>query len=80
MRWANIGRSYHWGTKSYDFSKNLAPIPGEVRDVCRRAVGAVDWEEVWRDVEVDEREWGEEGVNWRTWAEDYGKTTFLYGL
>jgi alkylated DNA repair protein alkB family protein 1 len=73
LRWANIGRSYHWGTKSYDFDKKLAPFPEDVREYCKRAVKSIEWEDVWgTETEVDEKEWGEEGVNWRHWSDEYG--------
>ncbi|KAF8323205.1 hypothetical protein DL93DRAFT_2162389 [Clavulina sp. PMI_390] len=84
MRWANLGRSYHWGTKSYDFEKTLAPFPKDVRDICQRAVRAVEWEDVWggraeangdeadSGREIPDEEWGEEGAqSWKTWADDY---------
>jgi len=74
MRWANLGRSYHWGTKSYDFSKKLAPFPADVREPCQRAVRAIHWEHVWRgDIEelVPAEEWGNEGVNWPSWHDEY---------
>lgn len=78
LRWANIGRSYHWGTKSYDFSKDLAPFPGDVRDVCQRAVRSVRWSAIWGDglqnQDIAVEEWGVEGPDsWRTWSETYGK-------
>jgi alkylated DNA repair protein alkB family protein 1 len=77
MRWANLGRSYHWGTKSYDFSKKLAPFPADVRKVCQRAVRTIHWEDVWRDGTEDElipaEEWGDEGANWSSWYNEYGR-------
>lgn len=74
MRWANLGRSYHWGTKSYDFSKKLAPFPEDIRDVCKRAVKAIIWKDIWGDgCGISDEEWGDEGVNWTSWKEDYGK-------
>jgi alkylated DNA repair protein alkB family protein 1 len=82
LRWANLGRSYHWGTRSYDFAKELAPFPEDVRSLCKRAVRAVDWSKVWGDdVQfeqgdddiINDEEWGEEGVNRRSWADDYGR-------
>lgn len=76
MRWANLGRSYHWGTKSYDFSKRLAPFPADVRGVCQRAVRTVHWEDVWRDGEdglIPADEWGVEGAGWPSWHDEYGR-------
>lgn len=74
MRWANLGRSYHWGSKSYDFSKKLAPFPKDIREYCLRAVRTVQWEDIWGDEDenVPPEEWGEEGVNWQSWHGDYG--------
>ena len=71
LRWANIGRSYHWGTKSYDFSKQLGVFPEDIRAVCTRAVQAVPWAKVWGDVARDQ-DWGEEGETWSDWHESYG--------
>jgi alkylated DNA repair protein alkB homolog 1 len=72
LRWANIGRSYHWGTKSYDFSKQLGAFPEDIRVICRRAVQAVPWTRVWGDIAGDQ-DWGDEGENWRDWHDSYGK-------
>ncbi|KAG6334374.1 hypothetical protein ID866_4713 [Astraeus odoratus] len=64
LRWANIGWSYHWGTKQYDFSKGKGDIDARVRGLCRSAVREVPWEmvfggEVW------------ENDDWRAWEETY---------
>ena len=72
LRWANIGRSYHWGTKSYDFSKHLGPFPEDIRAVCRRAVQSVPWTNVWGDATCDQ-DWGEEADTWRDWHDSYGR-------
>ena len=68
LRWANIGLSYHWGSKSYDFGKNLAPFPGRLTDICKGVIEKIDWADVWRDIEV---EWDSEEPHWNTWAQDY---------
>lgn len=82
LRWANIGRSYHWGTKNYDFETTLAKVSEDVRGFCKSAVKSVKWEDVWGDGvgtedsedvgTIEEEEWGDEGVNWQSWKEDYG--------
>ncbi|KAF8557347.1 hypothetical protein OG21DRAFT_1494924 [Imleria badia] len=67
LRWANIGWSYHWGSKQYDFSKGKGEIDPFLRDLCQRAVGTVLWEKVFDE---DERKgWG--GDDWRTWKDSY---------
>ena len=66
LRWANIGWSYHWGTKQYDFLKGKGNVDGRVRDLCRRAVRSVPWERVFGE----EEGWGDD--DWRTWDETYG--------
>ncbi|KZV88848.1 hypothetical protein EXIGLDRAFT_678500 [Exidia glandulosa HHB12029] len=69
LRWANIGYSYHWGSKSYDFSKGNGVFPERIAELCRQAVASVDWQEVWKDVNLDG--WGNEGPDWPSWATDY---------
>lgn len=78
LRWANIGRSYHWGAKAYDFSKELAPFPQDVLEVSKRVVEMVPWNTVWNatgppdgDTVADD-EWGQEGPDWVSWPESYG--------
>lgn len=82
MRWANIGRSYHWGTKSYDFSKRPAPFPADLRELCQRVVRTVHWEDVWHsayeDLLIPPEEWGNEGENWPSWHDEYGRILFIY--
>lgn len=73
MRWANIGRSYHWGTKSYDFKKQLGRFPEDVRHICKRAVRAVDWKDVWGGADQAHGDWGDEGEDWDTWHDSYGR-------
>ncbi|KAJ7098004.1 hypothetical protein B0H15DRAFT_823718 [Mycena belliarum] len=69
LRWANIGWYYHWGTKQYDFTKGKGKIDNVLADVCRSAVNAVAWDEVYGP--ADPSDWGESGPEWKTWGEDY---------
>ncbi|GBE82634.1 hypothetical protein SCP_0410190 [Sparassis crispa] len=71
LRWANIGWSYHWGSKQYDFSKGKVEIHDDVKRVCKRAVDAVDWFEVFGDGVPDCGDWGEDGPDWESWNETY---------
>ncbi|KAG8217903.1 hypothetical protein J3R82DRAFT_6069 [Butyriboletus roseoflavus] len=68
LRWANIGWSYHWGSKQYDFSRGKGDIDSFLRDLCKRAVGTVPWEEVFDGDDLDR--WGDD--DWRTWKDTYG--------
>jgi alkylated DNA repair protein alkB homolog 1 len=72
LRWANIGWSYHWGTKQYDFTKGKGTVNPEIRNLCRSAVELVDWHNVFGDVSEHGAEWGEEDPDWQTWTETYG--------
>lgn len=73
LRWANIGWNYHWGTKHYDFSKGKGMIDPKIRDVCRRAVELVAWDQIF-SVEADGNvDWGVGGPDWHTWTETYGR-------
>ncbi|KAG8893582.1 hypothetical protein FRC01_013496, partial [Tulasnella sp. 417] len=74
LRWANIGRSYHWGSKAYDLSKELAPFPEDVKAICTRVVKEVPWDDVWTSEgpeQVPQEEWGTEGQGWNSWPETY---------
>lgn len=73
LRWANIGWSYHWGTKQYDFCKGKGTISQEVRSVCKRAVRAVRWDRVFEDDKSSDGDWGEDGPDWDSWKEVYGE-------
>ncbi|KAG6832365.1 hypothetical protein H0H92_002633 [Tricholoma furcatifolium] len=68
LRWANIGWFYHWGTKQYDFTKGKGPIDPRLRSICRDAVAAIDWKQVYGDFSG---EWGENEADWSTWDETY---------
>ncbi|OAX39202.1 hypothetical protein K503DRAFT_769734 [Rhizopogon vinicolor AM-OR11-026] len=67
LRWANIGWSYHWGSKQYDFTKGKGRVDDQIRGICKRAVRSVNWKEVFG--QSDEHGWGNE--HWRTWHETY---------
>lgn len=69
LRWANIGYSYHWGSKSYDFSRGDGVFPEQIGRLCRQAVASVDWSQVWDGIDVNG--WGDAGPDWQTWARDY---------
>ncbi|KAG9033408.1 hypothetical protein FRB95_014856 [Tulasnella sp. JGI-2019a] len=76
LRWANIGRSYHWGSKAYDFSKELAPFPDDVKNFCQSAVRSVPWDVIWgesvQSLGTIREDWGAEGPDsWKTWSETF---------
>lgn len=68
LRWANIGWSYHWGSKQYDFSRGKGEIDPFLRNLCRRAVGTVPWADVFDGDDLDG--WGDD--HWSTWKDTYG--------
>ncbi|KAJ3482651.1 hypothetical protein NLI96_g6826 [Meripilus lineatus] len=68
LRWANIGWYYHWSSKQYDFARGKIEVSEVIKGVCQRAVGSVDWEEVYRD---DQSDWGPDGPGWKDWQETY---------
>lgn len=70
LRWANIGWYYHWGTKQYDFSHGKGDIDEDVRRICKSAVEAVKWDQVYDGTEGFD--WGESGDEWNDWGETYG--------
>lgn len=67
LRWANLGYIYHWGSKSYDFSKATIPVPSMVQNVCKRIVQQIDWHDVWKD----EKEWANGHSEWASWSSNY---------
>ncbi|KAF8447471.1 hypothetical protein L210DRAFT_3440773, partial [Boletus edulis BED1] len=67
LRWANIGWSYHWGSKQYDFLKGKGTIDPSLRDLCKRAVGTVPWDRVFGGDDL--QGWGDD--HWRTWKDTY---------
>ena len=72
LRWANIGWSYHWGSKQYDFSKGRGTIDERIQSVCKDAVGRVPWDEVFGDDQSAAQDWGDDGPDWRAWGDTYG--------
>ncbi|KAG2061703.1 hypothetical protein BDR06DRAFT_979116 [Suillus hirtellus] len=68
LRWANIGWSYHWGSKQYDFTKGKGHVDNEIGAICKRAVSSVNWKEVFG--QSDEEGWRDE--HWESWHETYG--------
>jgi alkylated DNA repair protein alkB homolog 1 len=75
LRWANIGWSYHWGSKQYDFTKGSGTINKTVRDLCREVVRSVSWKDVFNPVQ-DSADWGASGPDWDSWDETYGECAF----
>ncbi|KZT24117.1 hypothetical protein NEOLEDRAFT_1163471 [Neolentinus lepideus HHB14362 ss-1] len=71
LRWANIGWSYHWGSKQYDFSKEKVEVDPTLRGLCRRIVKSIEWTDVFRGGEATEADWGPEGPDWMHWKETY---------
>jgi alkylated DNA repair protein alkB family protein 1 len=76
LRWANIGWSYHWGAKQYNFTKGKGTVSPVIRNVCKSAVELVDWRAVFGDSSEDDAEWGH-GDGWHTWTETYGSTSYF---
>ncbi|KAK2466967.1 hypothetical protein APHAL10511_001225 [Amanita phalloides] len=68
LRWANIGWSYHWGIKQYDFTKPRAHVDSIIKDLCRDVVEFVDWDQVFHG---SESKWGIAGPEWKIWNETY---------
>ena len=77
LRWANIGWSYHWGIKQYDFSKGRGTVNPEIRNLCRSAVELVNWDDVFCDLNEQDIEWGGGGPDWQTWTETYGNIVYF---
>jgi alkylated DNA repair protein alkB family protein 1 len=72
LRWSNIGHFYHWGTKSYQFDRELVPIPGDIKETCRRAVINVQWSNVWKDgADLESGEWEMDKPDWDKWHETF---------
>ncbi|KAG2157390.1 hypothetical protein DEU56DRAFT_17757 [Suillus clintonianus] len=67
LRWANIGWSYHWGSKQYDFTKGKGRVDDEIGSICKQAVCSINWKEVFG--QSGEEGWGDE--RWSTWHETY---------
>lgn len=70
LRWANIGWFYHWGSKQYDFTKGKGYIDPNLRDICRSAVAAVNWDTVFAGTE---NQWPGGRAEWKDWEDTYGR-------
>lgn len=71
LRWSNIGHFYHWGTKSYQFDRELISIPSDIKSICQRAVQTVPWSKVWQNgADLAAGEW-ESGPDWQQWHKNY---------
>jgi alkylated DNA repair protein alkB family protein 1 len=74
LRWANIGWSYHWGTKQYDFTREVQPVGEPFRKVCIEVVRNVNWHDVFGSPDAESLDgWGDDGPDWQTWGETYGQ-------
>ena len=74
LRWANIGWSYHWGAKQYDFAREVQPVSERFRSVCVEVVRSVHWDDIFGlpDAELLDG-WGDDGPDWQSWEETYGE-------
>lgn len=72
LRWSNIGYFYHWGTKSYQFDRELTPIPSYIQQICKECVSSVNWSDVWRDgADMKAGRWDTEYPDWSEWPKTY---------
>ena len=76
LRWANLGHLYHWGTKSYDFSKPSPPLPAKLRVLCKDLVAGIDWSDVWDGYDKDDMA-GLSCEDWDEWDKTFGKYSIL---
>ena len=75
LRWANIGWSYHWGTKQYDFTREVQPVGEPFRKVCIEVVRNINWHGVFGSPDAESLDgWGDNGPDWQTWGETYGQS------
>jgi len=73
LRWANIGWSYHWGEKQYDFTREVQPVGEPFRRVCIEVVRSIRWHDVFGLPEAEPLDsWGDDGPDWQSWEETYG--------
>lgn len=74
LRWANIGWSYHWGAKQYDFAREVQPVGELFRSVCVEVVRSVHWGDIFGlpDAELLDG-WEDDGPDWQSWEETYGE-------
>ncbi|TFK46434.1 hypothetical protein OE88DRAFT_1667832 [Heliocybe sulcata] len=73
LRWANIGWSYHWGSKQYDFSKGKVEVNTTLRGLCQRVVRSIEWADVFGGADQEKEDWGSEDQAWTHWKETYGR-------
>lgn len=74
LRWANIGWSYHWSTKQYDFTREVQPVGEPFRNVCIEVVRNILWYDVFGHPDAELLDgWGDDGPEWEAWEETYGK-------
>ncbi|KAI9456642.1 hypothetical protein BJY52DRAFT_1204692 [Lactarius psammicola] len=71
LRWANIGWSYHWGTKQYNFAREIQPVGEPFRRVCIEVVHCIPWQEVFGGTATELLDGWEGAPDWRTWQETY---------
>lgn len=77
LRWVNLGYSYHWGTKTYDFSKSYNPVPDDITRLCKSVTSEIDWHAVWKDCD----DLGSDHItesDWSSWSTDYSELPALY--
>ena len=78
LRWANIGWSYHWGTKLYDFTREVQPVGEPFRRICIEVVHGISWHDVFGGSDVESLGgWGDDGPDWQAWEETYGQYSEL---
>lgn len=74
LRWANIGWSYHWGTKLYDFTREVQAVGEPFRKVCIEVVRNISWHDVFGSPDAESLDgWGDDGPDWQAWEEMYGQ-------
>ncbi|KAH9955609.1 hypothetical protein BC827DRAFT_1141187 [Russula dissimulans] len=72
LRWANIGWSYHWGTKQYDFAREVQPVGEPFRKICTEVVRSIRWHDVFGCPDAESLDgWGDDDPHWRAWEETY---------
>ena len=71
LRWANMGWSYHWGTKQYDFTRGKIDVAPEIKTLCQSVVRAVDWKRIFGGLRLEN-----DIEDWKTWSETYGIAVF----
>ena len=78
LRWANIGWFYHWGTKLYDFTREVQPVGEPFRRICIEVVHSISWHDVFGGSDVESLGgWGDDGPDWQAWEETYGQYSEL---